>query len=140
MKIKVSEAMSKNPIVISPNEFLPSCARKMLINNVGGILIVKNSKLYGIVTEKDIVERAVAKELDVKKVKVEDIMSVNMVTISPEADLQKAIEIDNKEDIRRLAVTEKDKLVGLLTMKDTLRKEPELIKSIKEDFLKRRKK
>jgi len=137
--IKVSQAMTKNPVFIGPDESLPFCARKMLINNIGGILVVKSSKLLGIVTEKDIVEEVVAKELNVKKIKVKDIMTTSMITISPEGDLEKAIFLMNREDIRRLPVIKKNKLIGLLTMKDIIRVQPELASLIKKDFFKKRK-
>ncbi|MEK6934942.1 MAG: CBS domain-containing protein [Nanoarchaeota archaeon] len=138
--MKVKDAMTKNPVHIGPDELLPSCARKMLINNVGGILVVKNSELLGIVTEKDIVERAVAKELNSKKTKVKDIMSSGMITIKSNTNLRKVIDIMNKEDMRRLPVVDNGNLVGLITMKDVVRKSPELFGSIKKEFLKKRKK
>ncbi|MEK6951438.1 MAG: CBS domain-containing protein [Nanoarchaeota archaeon] len=133
--IKVSQAMTRNPVFIGPNESLPSCARKMLINNVGGILVVENFKLLGIVTEKDIVEDAVAKELNIKKLKVKDIMTTGMITISPDVDLEKAISLINREDVRRLPVIKNNALVGILTIKDIIRAEPKYIPLIKKEFL-----
>lgn len=138
--IKVSQAMTSNPVFIGPNESLPSCARKMLINNIGGILVVKDSKLLGIVTEKDIVEDAVAKELDIKKLKVKDIMTTGMITISPDVDLEKAISLINREDVRRLPVIKNNELIGLLTIKDIIRTEPKYVSLIKKGFLNKKKK
>ena len=63
--IKVSQAMNKKPVYISPEETLPKCARKMLTNNIGCMLITENDHLKEIVTEKDIVENAVGKELNI---------------------------------------------------------------------------
>ncbi len=139
-KIKVSQVMTKKPVFIGQDELLPSCARRMLINNVGGILVVKNHQLLGIVTEKDIVENAVAKELNVKNTRVKDIMTTGMITISPDANLSKAVSLMNKEDVRRLPVIKEGRLVGLITMKDILRIKPEAITSLKKDFLSKEKK
>ncbi len=124
--IKVSETMTKNPIVISKDATLPECARRMLSNNVGAIIIKNKNKLEGIVTEKDIVENAVAKEINIKKTKVKDIMTSGMITISPDEDLSKAVELMIREDVRRLPVIKNKKLVGLLTIKDILHEQPKL--------------
>ena len=124
--IKVYEAMTKNPVVISPDIELPVCARKMLSNNVGALLVKNKNRLMGIITEKDIVEQAVGKELNLKKTKVKDIMSTLLIIISPEADLMEAIQKMKREDVRRLPVVNKNKLVGLLTQKDIISMKPDL--------------
>ncbi len=118
--------MTKNPVVISPDIELPVCARKMLSNNVGALLVKNKNRLMGIITEKDIVEQAVGKELNLKKTKVKDIMSTLLIIISPEADLMEAIQKMKREDVRRLPVVNKNKLVGLLTQKDIISMKPDL--------------
>jgi len=129
-KIKVSQAMTKKPVFIGPNELITTCARKMLSKNVGGIIVKEGDKLVGIVTEKDIVENAVGKELDIKKIKVRDIMTRGMITISPDDDLGKAIDVMIREDVRRLPVIKDNKLVGLLTEKDIIKIEPSLFRHL----------
>ncbi len=124
--------MSKNPVFITPNSPIASCARKMLANNVGAILVKEKNKLLGIVTEKDIVEEVVGKELDIKRIKVKDIMTKGMVIIGPDVDLMKAVEVMNKEDVRRLPVISNDLLIGILTVRDVLRAQPSLIKKLYE--------
>jgi len=124
--IKVYEAMTKNPVVISPDIELPVCARKMLSNNVGALLVKNKNRLMGIITEKDIVEQAVGKELNLKRTKVKDIMSTLLIVTSPEADLMEAIQKMKREDVRRLPVVNKNKLVGLLTQKDIISMKPDL--------------
>lgn len=124
--IKVHEAMNKNPIVISKNASLPTCARKMLSNDVGAIIIKNKDQIEGIITEKDIVESAVAKEINIKKTKVSDIMTTGMITISPDDDLSKAVEVMIRENVRRLPVVRNKRLLGLLTVKDILNAQPKL--------------
>jgi len=124
--VKVSDIMTKKPVIVSPDTNLPSCARKMLSKNVGGIIVKENYLLLGIVTEKDIVEEAVGKELNIKKTRVKDIMTTGMITIHPNADLAEAVNLMIREDVRRLPVTENKKLVGLLTVKDILKAQPKL--------------
>ena len=133
--IKVSEAMSTNPVVISKNESITQCARKMLANNVGAIIIKDKDKIEGIITEKDIVEEVVAKELNIKKTKVKDIMTTGMITISPNEDLSKAVDVMIRENVRRLPVIVNQKIVGLLTVKDILNAHPKLFKMLYDCFL-----
>ncbi|MEK6922563.1 MAG: CBS domain-containing protein [Nanoarchaeota archaeon] len=135
--IKVSQAMSRHPVITSKDELLPKAARKMLSNNVGCLVVKENNKLVGIITEKDIVEGAVGKELDIKKTKIKDVMSTGMITITPDADLHDAIKKMLREDVRRLPVIKNGKLVGLLTIKDVVRTEPALIEHFKSLLVKK---
>ena len=136
--IKVSEAMTKNPVTISKETSLPLCARKMLSQNIGAVLIKEKNELIGIITEKDIVENAVAKELNIKKSKVKDIMMTTMITIAPDADLSEAVTIMIRENVRRLPVIKNKKLVGLLTLRDILYAQPKLFEKLYECFIKKK--
>ena len=133
--IKVSEAMTKDPVTISKEASLPSCARKMLSHNIGAMIIKEKEHLVGIITEKDIVEAAVAKELNVKKTKVKDIMTTFMITISPDADLSEAVGIMIRENVRRLPVVKENKLAGLLTVTDVLNEQPKLFEKLYDCFI-----
>ena len=132
--IKISDAMTRNPVAVSKNTLLPKCARIMLSNNVGALIIKEGKKLLGIITEKDIVEEAVAKELNIKKTMAKDIMTSGIITIAPEADLSKAVEIMNRENVRRLPVVKNNHLVGLITVRDVLHAQPKLYKKV-HDYL-----
>lgn len=136
--IKISKAMNKNPVITSKNEFLPNAARKMLANNVGCLIVKEGGNLIGIITEKDIVEGAVGKELNIKKTSVKDVMTTLVVTISPDEDLLEAIDKMNREDVRRLPVIKENKLVGLLTIKDILRVDPDLLDHLRSTLLKKK--
>ena len=137
--IKVYEAMNRKPIMAKPNDLLPKCARKMLANNVGCLIIEDKGILIGIATEKDFVERAIGKELNIKKTKLKDIMTSGMmITISTEADLTEAIKLMQREDVRRLPVVKDKKLIGLLTATDILHIKPDLLETLKP-IIKRKK-
>ncbi len=136
--VKVSDAMTRSPVVVSKNTPLPQCARKMLSNNVGALIIKEGKKLIGIITEKDIVEGAVAKELNVKKTLAKDIMTTGMITIAPEADLYKAVELMNRENVRRLPVVKNGDLIGLLTVRDLLYAQPKLYQKVHEYLVSKR--
>jgi CBS domain-containing protein len=124
-KISVRDAMTLHPIKLDVNKGLCDCAKLMARHRIGGVLIVDKKKLVGIVTEQDIVRKLVAKgkEIDIP---VKDIMETELVTITSDIDIYEAMMLMRDEDIRHLPVVENEKLVGLITIKDILRIEPQL--------------
>ncbi|WP_318504924.1 CBS domain-containing protein [Bacillus sp. T3] len=114
---KISEIMTKNVETCSLLDNVFEVSVKMKEWNVGAIPIVDNEKLVGMITDRDIVIRGVA-EKHPGSSKVEDIMSKEMVTISPESNTQEAAKIMAKHQIRRLPVVENDRLVGIVSLGD----------------------
>jgi CBS domain-containing protein len=92
-------------------------ALKMKELNVGAIPIVDNEKLIGMITDRDIVIRGIA-EKHPPSSKVEDIMSDNLITISPEATSREAVQLMAEHQIRRLPVVENGKLIGIVSLGD----------------------
>ncbi len=132
--IKVIDAMTKNPIAIEKTATIEEAALKMLKNNVGSLIIKENNKLLGIITEKDMIDKVLANNLNAEKTRVNDIMSTQIKTISPQMDLYDAITKMRDEDVRRLPVIENDEVLGLLTEKDVLKIEPSLFDVLVEKF------
>ena len=93
-----------------------------------GAVIVQNKagKSIGIITERDIVKRVVAKNLKPDTVKAKEIMTTPLVTIEPEATISDAARRMTRLDIRRLGVIYKGNLVGIISSKDILGVMPEL--------------
>jgi len=129
--LKVLDAMSQNPVTISPTKTILECSRVMLKKNIGSILIVNGNNLQGILTEKDLVN-FIAKGLNPKKVLVSKIMTKKIDTIEPEADLFEALTKMKIEKVRRLPVVYKNKLAGMLTLNDILKIQPALFEIIQE--------
>lgn len=92
-------------------------AVKMKELNVGAIPIVDEDKLVGMITDRDIVIRGVA-EKHPGSTKVEDIMSDNLITVTPEATSRDAAKLMAEHQIRRLPVVENGKLVGIVSLGD----------------------
>jgi len=124
--IKVIDAMTKRPATTDPDTTIYDCAQQMLKEHVGSLLIVKEQKLLGIVTERDLLKRVLAKDVDIKNTKVKRIMTKDVTTISPNTDLYDAILFMSRYNTRRLPVLNKDKIVGLITHKDILKIQPDL--------------
>jgi signal-transduction protein with cAMP-binding, CBS, and nucleotidyltransferase domain len=129
---KVADAMTINPVSISPDITLLECARIMSEKHVGTV-VVKDWNSLGILTEQDIVRKAVAKGLNVEE-KAKRFMETKLITISPDADIYDALIKMKDNNIRHLPVVESNQMVGLLTIKDILKIEPQLFDLLVEKF------
>ncbi len=130
---KVADAMTTNPISIKPETTLLDCSRIMSEKHVGTVVIKDNEHSLGILTEQDIVRKAVAKGMNVNE-KVKDFMETKLITISPDADVYDALIKMRDNNIRHLPVVTNNRMVGLLTIKDILKIEPQLFDLIVEKF------
>ncbi|MBW2990516.1 CBS domain-containing protein [Candidatus Woesearchaeota archaeon] len=131
---KVGDAMTKKPVTISEDTTLKKCAEIMTDKHVGSLLIEKNNKIVGIVTEQDMVRKAMAKLLDPAKIPVRKIMVTEILTVNPKKDIFDALKVMRDHNVRHLPVLDKDKFVGFLTIKDILKIEPQLFELIVEKF------
>ncbi len=123
--IRIADAMSATPVVIPGTTTIFECAQLMMKRKVGSLLVAKDAKLEGILTEKDLVH-FLAKGLDPQVMKVKEVMTKKIQTIGPEEDLYNALIRMKKEKVRRLPVIHKDTLVGMLTLNDVLKLQPAL--------------
>lgn len=114
---KIQDIMTTNVESCTLLDNVFEVAVKMKELNVGAIPIVDQDKLVGMITDRDIVIRCVA-EKHPGSSKVEEIMSNNLFTISPEATSREAAKMMAEHQIRRLPVVEGDKLVGIVSLGD----------------------
>ncbi|RLE41613.1 inosine-5-monophosphate dehydrogenase [Candidatus Woesearchaeota archaeon] len=124
--VHVGDAMTYEPITISPDTPLEEAAKIMKRKDVGSLIVKDDERLKGIITEWDIVRKVVATGNDPKNTRVKDIMVTNVITISPNADIYDALVRMRNNDIRHLPVVQRGKLVGFITIKDILKIQPEL--------------
>lgn len=131
---KVIDAMTTKPIQVTSDTSIIECARLMKEHDVGSILVLEDKKLRGIITEHDIIRKAIAEDKEVRSMKASDIMSVNVYTIEPSANLFDAIQLMTELDIRHLPVVNNGEFMGFLTAKDILKIEPALFEIMVQDF------
>src|SRR5512133_1447235 len=119
---KCNDVMTKNPVYCLSTATVARAAELMKNENVGSIPVVENEKtqkLVGIVTDRDLALKVVAKGLDAQSTQVETVMSRNVVTCQAEDDLQKALDAMAKHQLRRIPVVDKDeKIVGIIAQAD----------------------
>jgi len=118
----IKHVMTSNPRTIDADKPVAYAAKMMLEEDVGLAPIVEGDKLIGMLTDRDIAIRVVAEGKDPGQVKVRDVASKQVVTIDPQQDLDEALRIMAKHQVRRLAVLEEDgKLVGVVAQADVAR-------------------
>ena len=118
MGLAVQEVMTSRPVMLQANDSVVSAARKMRDENIGDVLVMKDSTLCGIITDRDIIVRAVADGKDLNKVKLGDICSQELITITPDESVSEAVKLMRTKALRRLPVVEGEKPVGIISIGD----------------------
>ena len=114
----VREAMTANPRTADRSQSLADVAQIMKAEDVGSVPVVDDGRLVGMLTDRDIVVRAVADGVDAKSINVGDVASIDPVTVAPEEDLDEALRLMAQHQVRRLPVVEDGRLVGILAQAD----------------------
>jgi CBS domain-containing protein len=118
----IRDVMTSNPCTIDAEKSVAYAAKMMRDEDVGLAPIVEGDKLIGMLTDRDIAIRVVAEGRDPGQVKVRDVASRQLVTIDPQQDLDEALRIMAKHQVRRLPVVEEDgQLVGVVAQADVAR-------------------
>lgn len=131
---KVCDAMTKQPVTISPDATIQECAKAMDEHHVGSLIVKDRKQLIGIVTEQDIVRKSVIHDHNPSETKALEVMEKNMHTIEPEKDIFEALRKMKEWNIRHLPVMAENEMIGLLTLKDVLKIEPQLFDLLLEKF------
>ncbi len=116
--MKVRDIMTANVETVGPETDLVTIARRMKDLNVGSLPVVENDQLVGIITDRDIVIRAVAEGRSLEGEQVRGYLTPNPTTVTPDTDAREAAELMGREQIRRLPVVEGGRLVGFLAIGD----------------------
>lgn len=118
MVVNVEDFMTKKVVTIESSKTILEAAKLLTEKNVGSLVVVEENKPVGIVTDRDIVTRAVVKGLDIKKERIERIMSKPLVTVRPETSMLEAIELMDENSVRRIPVVKNNEIVGIITSSD----------------------
>lgn len=116
--MKVREVMTADVITASPDTTLEEVSTMMKTNDTGAIPVVDEEELVGIITDRDIVVRCVAEGKDPAETTAEDIITNDLETVNPDTDVEEALEIMGRNQVRRLPVVEDGTLVGMISIGD----------------------
>jgi CBS domain-containing protein len=114
----IREVMTTNPISIPATSSVADAARTMRDSNIGDVIVLDNGQIRGIVTDRDIVVRALAEGRDPFTTKLGDICSQELTTLSPTDSVDDAVRLMREKAIRRLPVVERGKPVGIVSIGD----------------------
>ncbi len=113
--------MTASPTSCEPSTTIADAAKVMAQEDVGPIPIVEGGSLVGIVTDRDLVVRALAEGRDPNSTTIGEIASGDLVTVEPDTDLDEALQIMGQQQVRRLPVVEGGSLVGIVAQADIAR-------------------
>ena len=132
VSLKVEDVMVKEVITIDENSTVKEAAEVMNKFEIGCLIAVRKGKAMGIVTERDLLKRVIAEAKDAAKTKVKDVMSSPLVVVEPGTDLEEAVRLMFQMKIKKLPVVEGKRLVGLVSLTDIARFQPQMIKILKQ--------
>jgi len=126
----VKEAMNKHVKTIRSTNTLVEAAKMMNDNHIGSLVVVAGpGNVVGIITERDVLKSVAAGKVPTD-IKVEDIMSKNLITIEPYRTLEDAADVMTKNRIKKLPVIDNGRLVGIITTTDLIAYEKNLIETV----------
>src|SRR5262245_57448963 len=119
MGTNVREVMTARPRCAAPDTPLSEVAQMMEAEDVGAIPVLSGDQLAGIITDRDIVVRAIAKGRDPRGIATREISSDDVVTVGPDHDLSDALQLMAQHQVRRLPVVDdENRLVGVVSQAD----------------------
>jgi CBS domain-containing protein len=122
--ILVRDIMAKNVKTVRTDDSVHDAVVKMNKFDVGSVIVTNNNRPVGIITSKNILSRVVEPRLDAGTVRAKDIMSSPIITIEPDSSVEDAAKLMAKKRIKKLAVMDKNKILGILSTSDIVRANP----------------
>jgi CBS domain-containing protein len=115
---QVKDVMTKDPIICDASASVSEAARAMRAADVGDVIVVEQGELAGILTDRDIAVRVVAQGISPTNARIGDACTRELVALSPDDDVAKALDQMRGHSVRRLPVVAHDKPVGIVSMGD----------------------
>ncbi|UCG45663.1 MAG: CBS domain-containing protein [Candidatus Bathyarchaeota archaeon] len=131
MSLAVQDIMVDRVITIGTDVTVKKAAKLMNEHEIGCLVVVEKGKPVGIVTERDLLKRVLAKSGKDKQRKVSQIMTKPLLSVSPSMEIEEAAKFMFDRKIKKLPIIKEGKLLGLLTLTDILRIQPQLIRMYK---------
>jgi CBS domain-containing protein len=122
----VRDIMTAAPVTVEPQASVTAVARIMRDENIGAVLVTDHDRLRGLVSDRDLVVRALAEGGDPEQTTVATACSEDLVTVGPDEDLDHAVQLMREHAVRRVPVVEEGRPVGIVSLGDlAIEREPE---------------
>ena len=118
MAQKIREIMTESPVTLDAAGSVSDAARAMRQNGIGDVIVVRDGRIHGLVTDRDLAIRVIAEGRDPKSTTVGDVCSGNLACLSPDDDVSKAVRLVRERAVRRIPIVEGDRPVGVLSIGD----------------------
>lgn len=122
----IRDVMTPEPVTVATNTTLEQAARHMRDAGIGNVIVLEGEKITGILTDRDIVVRAVAEGWDPTQTPVGEVASRDLTTIAPDETVDAAVALMRERSIRRLPVVQSGRPVGIVSLGDlALERDPD---------------
>jgi CBS domain-containing protein len=121
MGLAIKDSMNTEVTRIHPDKSVKYAAQILKAVDIGCIVVVDGEKVVGICTERDITQKVVAKGMDPEKTAVRDVMTRDVITLDGDRTVDDAVEMMEKNGIKKIPIVEDGRLVGIVTMTDLVR-------------------
>jgi CBS domain-containing protein len=117
-KLNVKEIMVEDVVGIQPDATVKKAVDLMNEHNIGCLIVTTKEETIGIITERDVLKRAVSESKALESTKVSEVMSKPLIVGRPDMHLQDAAKLMSKKKIKKLPIMKKEKLLGIITLTD----------------------
>jgi CBS domain-containing protein len=125
MAKSIRDAMTEDPRSISASASVVEAARVMREQHIGSLPVTEDERLVGMITDRDITTRVVAESVVPETTPVGDVYSRDLISVGPDIDLDEALRLMARHQVRRLPVVENGRLVGMVAQADIALKDNE---------------
>ena len=132
LPLKVGDVMVREVITVDENSTVKEAVSIMNEFQIGSLIVSEKGKAIGIVTERDFLRRVIAEAKNAETTKVKEIMTTPLVVVDPATDLEAAVKLMFQRKIKKLAVVDAKKFVGIVTLTDIARFQPRMIEMLKQ--------
>ncbi|GGW57382.1 oxidoreductase [Streptomyces lucensis JCM 4490] len=114
----VRDIMTSRLVTVEPQASVTAVAQRMRDEDIGAVLVIEDDELRGLVSDRDLVVRALAEGGDLEQRTVASACSGDLITVTPDEDLDRAVELMREHSVRRLPVLEEGHPVGIVSLGD----------------------
>ena len=132
LTVKVKDVMDKRVVTVGYTISVDEAVKRMLQNDVWSLLVERKGTPWGVVTERDIMRRCMVKGLCTDKTSVGSISSAPLITIGPEATMKQAMDKMAANNIRRLFVVDKGRIIGRITQTEIFQSTLSVMETLSE--------
>jgi len=130
--LKVKDAMTREVVSVDESASIKEAVDIMNELQIGSLIVLEKGRAKGIVTERDFLRRGIGEAKDVMNTKVKEIMTTPLVVVTPNTDLEEAVKLMFQKKIKKLAVVDANKLVGIVTLTDIARTGPQIMEILRQ--------